>query len=183
MLPPPNPFPPDLRRQLLLFARQTLEAAFLRLPSPQAPPAFSDMGGAGTFVSLHTQGRLRGCIGMVESNVALAETIAHCALGAAFEDRRFRPLELEELSKVAIEISLLSPIRQVSAMEVDPTCHGLLLRKERGSGLLLPQVAQRYRWSRERFLDETCRKAGLAPGAWKDPDMNIFVFTADVFSE
>jgi AMMECR1 domain-containing protein len=50
-------------------------------------------------------------------------------------------------------------------------------------GLLLPQVAIERGWSSERFLEETCSKAGLARGAWREPASCIFAFEAEVFSE
>ncbi len=183
MQPPPNPLSPAERRQLLLYVRQTVEAALQKKPAPEAPPEFAEMGGCGAFVSLHTQSRLRGCVGVIKSEQSLTQTLARCALSAAFEDTRFRPLEHAELPKIAFEISLLSPLEPTTAEQVDPTRHGLLIRKVHASGLLLPQVAQRYRWSRERFLDETCKKASLPAGAWREPDAQIFCFTAQVFSE
>lgn len=183
MQPPPNPLSPAQRRQLLLFVRQTVDAALRKSAAPEAPAEFAEMGGCGAFVSLHTQSRLRGCVGVIESAQSLAQTLARCALSAAFEDTRFRPLELAELPKIAFEISLLSPLTPIAAEQVDPAQHGLLIRRHHFSGLLLPQVAQRYHWSRERFLDEICKKAGLQPGAWREPDTQIFAFTAQVFSE
>jgi AMMECR1 domain-containing protein len=50
-------------------------------------------------------------------------------------------------------------------------------------GLLLPQVATKHGFDREQFLDETCGKAGLTPGAWKEPGTRVDAFTAEVFSE
>ncbi len=183
MQPPPNPLASEQRRQLLLFVRQTIEAALRKTEPPEAPPGFAQMGGCGAFVSLHTQSRLRGCVGVIESAQSLTATLARCALSSAFEDTRFRPLALPELSKIAVEISILSPLQPAAPEQVDAGRHGLLIRKHHFSGLLLPQVAQRYHWPRERFLDETCKKAGLPAGAWREPDAQIFTFTAEVFSE
>ncbi len=181
MLPPPNSFTSEQRRQLLTFARLTIEAAVRKTASPDEPPEFASISGCGVFVSLHIGGHLRGCIGMVESNASLAATLARCARSAALEDRRFPPMEAAELERVAIELSLLSPIQPIPAGEVEPGKHGLLIRKGYFSGLLLPQVATKYKWSRERFLEETCVKAGLPRQAWKDPETKVFGFTAEVF--
>jgi len=183
MLPPPNPLSPEQRRQLLQFARQTI-AATVGQAAPSEPPAdLAPLPGCGAFVSLHLNARLRGCVGMLESNLSLPETIARCAVRAATEDPRFRPLTPAELTKVALEISLLSPLTQAAAAQVEPGRHGVLVRKNNFAGLLLPQVAQKYHWSRERFLEETCKKAGLPGNAWQDADTMILVFTAEVFSE
>lgn len=183
MLPPPSPLPQELRREILSYVRLTLEAILSQKATPEAPSSLKEIGGCGAFVSLHKQAQLRGCIGMVESNFPLGATLARCAIGAALEDRRFRPMELGELSKVAIEVSLLSPMAPAKPDEIEPGRHGVLIRKDNFSGLLLPQVAEKYRWTRERFLDETCRKAGLPPGAWRQPDATLLAFTAEVFSE
>ncbi len=67
--------------------------------------------------------------------------------------------------------------------EVEVGQHGLRIRQGYFSGLLLPQVATKYNWSRERFLEETCRKAGLHADAWREPDTRLEIFTAQVFSE
>ncbi len=72
---------------------------------------------------------------------------------------------------------------QVSPSPILAGIHGLLVVRGDHRGLLLPQVAAERRWSAERFLEETCEKAGLDRNAWRDPETNIFVFTAEVFSE
>ena len=50
-------------------------------------------------------------------------------------------------------------------------------------GLLLPQVPVEYGWNTEKFLAQTCLKAGLFPDAWLDSKTRIYSFTGDVFSE
>jgi AmmeMemoRadiSam system protein A len=148
-----------------------------------APAGIAACGGCGAFVSLHLRGRLRGCVGVVASAGPLATTLARSALSAAFEDSRFPPLTAVELPLVEIELSLLSPLRPIAAADVLPGVHGLLIRRDSFSGLLLPQVATRFQWTRERFLAETCHKAGLDGEAWQDPRTEISAFTAEVFSE
>jgi AMMECR1 domain-containing protein len=49
--------------------------------------------------------------------------------------------------------------------------------------VLLPQVASEFGWPAERFLEETCSKAGLERDAWKHPDTRVEAFTAEIFSE
>jgi AMMECR1 domain-containing protein len=60
--------------------------------------------------------------------------------------------------------------------------HGLLLAQHGRRGLLLPQVPVEQGWDRLRFLEQTCRKAGLAADAWRN-GATIEVFTAEVFSD
>ncbi|MCU0531576.1 MAG: AmmeMemoRadiSam system protein A [Syntrophales bacterium] len=138
----------------------------------------------GAFVSLKKRGKLRGCIGFIEARKSLAKTVEEMAAAAAFQDPRFPPLRREELQDLKLEVSVLSPLRRVfDVSEIEVGAHGLYIRRGGRAGLLLPQVATEWRWDRELFLKETCRKAGLAPDAWRDPDTEIYIFSADVFGE
>ena len=136
----------------------------------------------GAFVSLHKHGQLRGCIGYVQGVKPLAETINDMAIAAAFQDPRFPPLKENELSDLDIEISVLTPMKQISDInQIEVGKHGLMMIKGPYSGLLLPQVATQYNWDRQTFLSETCQKAGLSANAWKDEDTEIYIFSADIF--
>jgi AmmeMemoRadiSam system protein A len=136
----------------------------------------------GVFVSLHVGKRLRGCIGVVEPDEPLADSIVRCASGAALHDPRFRPMRLEELRNLLIEISLLSRPVAIRPEQIEIGSHGLLISRGLQRGLLLPQVAVKHRLSTERFLAETCRKAQLPPDAWRDPQTSLFGFTCEIFS-
>ena len=179
-----SPLPSAERRELLTLARRAIvEAAHYR-PSPQVAltsPTLAQPSGA--FVSLHQHGRLRGCIGQVEPVEPLAATVARCAVAAAMEDPRFAAVRPEEIPDLEIEISVLSPLSSIGPEEIEIGKHGLLISRGFLRGLLLPQVATQLHWSRERFLQETCRKAGLDADAWQDPGTKIQAFTAEVFSE
>ena len=136
----------------------------------------------GAFVSLHKHGQLRGCIGYVHGVKPLAETINDMAIAAAFQDPRFPPLKENELSDLDIEISVLTPMKQISDInQIEVGKHGLMMIKGPYSGLLLPQVATQYNWDRQTFLSETCQKAGLPANAWKEEDTEIYIFSADIF--
>jgi AmmeMemoRadiSam system protein A len=138
---------------------------------------------AGAFVTLHRLGRLRGCVGQLASKEPLISVVAYCAMAAALEDPRFARLTAAELDGIEIEISVLSPLAEVSPDQIEPGKHGLLISRDGQRGVLLPQVAQEYRWTAERFLEETCVKAGLERDAWKQPGTRVQAFTAEVFSE
>lgn len=179
-----SPRPSGERRALLDFARRVMVAVVNAAPAPRAPqlPVFDERG-AGVFVTLHQARRLRGCIGQVQPLGNLAETLAHCAAAAALEDPRFPPVSPEEVSSLEIEISLLSAPEPIEKERIEVGLHGLIVRQGYFSGLLLPQVATRFQWTGERFLEETCVKAGLPRDAWKDPDTRVLAFAAEVFSE
>lgn len=138
---------------------------------------------AGAFVTLHCGSRLRGCIGQMPGNDSLVQVVARCSRLAALEDPRFSPVKREELGEIEIEISVLSELQDVAADKVVPGQHGLMVSRGCERGVLLPQVATQMKWGASRFLEETCVKAGLDPGAWKDPETRIQAFTAEVFSE
>jgi AmmeMemoRadiSam system protein A len=138
----------------------------------------------GAFVTLRRRsGRLRGCIGQLPSQDPLVAVVAHCAKAAALEDPRFSKVSPQELSEIAIEISVLSPLESIAPDKIVPGKHGLVLTRGSNRGVLLPQVAAEFHFSAERFLEETCLKAGLERMAWKDGATRIEAFTAEVFSE
>jgi AmmeMemoRadiSam system protein A len=106
------------------------------------------------------------------------------AINAAFRDPRFRPLQREELPGHVVEISVMGPIEQVKDVEeVMVGRDGLIIRRGRYTGLLLPQVATEYGWDRQTFLDQTCVKAGLGRGDWRHPETVIEKFSAEFFGE
>ncbi len=175
------------RRELLGIARGAIEDALTgRMGSGGEERAgegrLAEPGGA--FVTLRIDRQLRGCIGYIESDKSLAEVVAEVATKAAFEDPRFPPLSLQEFSKTTLEVSILSPLHQVSSEEeIVVGTHGILLEHGRYRGLLLPQVATEYGWTKKQFLENTARKAGLPKEAWTDPETNLFVFAAEIVAE
>jgi AmmeMemoRadiSam system protein A len=139
----------------------------------------------GAFVTLHEKnGALRGCIGYVEPIKPLLQTVMDMAVACSTRDPRFHPVTSDELPKLDLEISVLSPLEEVGDMEnICIGQHGLLVKKGYSSGLLLPQVATEFGWNRLQFLKETCRKAGLPGDAWKHPDTKLYMFSAQVFGD
>lgn len=138
----------------------------------------------GAFVTLRKRGHLRGCIGYIKAVKSLAETIQEMAVAAAFHDPRFPSVKSEEIRDLNLEISVLSPLQKIENInDIEVGKHGLYIVRGYNSGLLLPQVATEYGWDREDFLKETCYKAGLPPEAWKDPETEIYIFSADYFGE
>jgi AmmeMemoRadiSam system protein A len=175
----------DSDRQILLQIARNSVQCYLLGEAPHLPdvPAGVLTEPHGIFVSLHKLGELRGCIGNVHPVTPLLRSASECAIAAAVGDPRFAPLALGELLEVEFEISVLSPMQHVHDVgDIEVGKHGLLISKRNARGLLLPQVATAYGWTRERFLEETCRKAGLRPDDWKD-GATIECFSALVFGE
>ena len=172
------------RRAALQLARTAVTEAVSHRKLPDSYPRegiFAEP--RGVFVTLHVGKRLQGCIGVIEAKEPLGEAIVRCAASAALEDPRFAPLKPDQLSGLNIEISLLSMLEPIAPQSIEIGRHGLLVRLHAQRGLLLPQVAIEHRLTREQFLEETCRKAGLRREAWRDPEAQVFGFTCEVFSE
>ena len=173
----------DDRHRLLRLARQTLEA---RVRKSEAPAV--EHGGAldwpcGAFVTIHCRGDLRGCLGRGDVDAPLADTVAHLAAVVSDSDPRFSPVSAGELPDISLEISVLTPEQEVRSIdEIEIGRHGLIIEQGHRRGLLLPQVATEHGWSREVFLEHTCRKASLAPDAWRH-GARILIFEAQVFGE
>jgi AmmeMemoRadiSam system protein A len=170
--------------QLLRLARQVIVEAVSHGHLPDKIPhdgVFAER--SGVFVTLRCGSRLRGCIGAIDIDEPLGESIVRCAAGAALQDPRFAPLRLEDLGGLHIEISLLSPPTAIDPAEIEIGRHGLLVSCGTQRGLLLPQVAVEHNFTREQFLDEVCRKAQLPREAWRSPDTQMLAFTCQVFSD
>ena len=135
----------------------------------------------GAFVSLHKQGRLRGCIGHFGEDVPLHEIVAEMARAAAFEDPRFIPVTKDELDEIDIEISVLTPMRRIQSLdEFQLHRHGIYIRKGYRSGTFLPQVADEVNWTKEEFGGHCAQdKAGIGWDGWKEAE--LYVYEAIVF--
>ncbi|MBN1382960.1 MAG: AmmeMemoRadiSam system protein A [Deltaproteobacteria bacterium] len=173
------------KRTLLDMAKQVIRSALDEKDVPDfdiISPVLREKRGA--FVTLKKKGQLRGCIGYIEGIKPLYRTVMEMAVAAAFQDPRFPPLKRGEFEQLDFEISVLTPLEEVTDIEdIEVGHHGLYIVKGFRSGLLLPQVAVEHHWDRETFLMETCYKAGLSTRAWKDPDTKIYRFSADVFGD
>lgn len=170
---------------LLRMARETLEQYLTERTLPQYQvhsPALKQA--SGVFVTLKEKGQLRGCIGHMRGSQELYRTVQEMAIAAATEDPRFSPLSKEELARIEIEISVLSPLQLVRDVnEIAVGRDGLMIILGPYSGVLLPQVATEWGWDRDEFLREVCLKAGLPPNAWQQKGAMLYRFSAQVFGE
>lgn len=171
----------DDRHRLLRLARRALEARVLGAPASSSAEEYAGHA-SGVFVSIHRGGELRGCLGRLEAG-PIDGLVAALACAVADSDPRFTPVTAPELSEIHIEISVLTPEREVdSPFEIDVGVHGIIVEQGRHRGLLLPQVATEQGWDRHTFVEHACLKAGLRPDAWKH-GAHLFVFEAEVFGE
>lgn len=131
------------------------------------------------FVTIKTNGSLRGCIGHIQPIMPLYQSVIKNAVDACSSDPRFPPMKKDELKDMDVEISILSPLEQVKDVKnIRIGKHGLVIVKGMQRGILLPQVAKELGWDRDTFLEQICLKAGLPKGAWKDAV--LYTFTAEI---
>jgi AmmeMemoRadiSam system protein A len=124
-------------------------------------------------------------MGTLDPSQPLADAVRHAAETAALHDPRFPPVTSAELPDLSVEVSILSafwPMRSIDELQVGT--HGILVRRGVQRGLFLPQVATEHHLDKETFLSRCCaEKAGLPPDAWRNPDTEVLLFTADIFQD
>jgi uncharacterized protein len=154
-------------------------------PEAEEYPAIPPEPGA-CFVTLHSHGELRGCIGSLQAHQPLIEDVAHNAYAAAFSDPRFLPLRESELAGLEIHISLLSPASPLifdseeSLLQLlQPGEDGLVMEEGRRRGTFLPSVWEQLP-TPELFLSHLKQKAGLPPDYWSDT-LKVSRYTTESF--
>jgi AmmeMemoRadiSam system protein A len=172
------------QRDLLKIARDTIVSYVTSSSVPAVVTASKGLNlESGCFVTIKQHDQLRGCIGNFISEQPLYRLVQEMAVSAATRDPRFYPMKQVDLEAFELEISVLSPLVQISSVdEIQVGTHGIYLIKNSSRGVLLPQVASEYGWDRDTFLKHTCLKAGLPENAWQK-DCEIYIFSALVFGE
>ncbi|HUW20470.1 MAG TPA: AmmeMemoRadiSam system protein A [Sedimentisphaerales bacterium] len=177
----------DKQKQTLLkMARDTVEAVVTGGSSPGPQSDDPELNAhCGCFVTLKNHGRLRGCIGQFTSDLPLIGLIVEMAKASTAGDPRFLgdPITVRELKQLDIEISVLSPLKRTNdPLSLRLGVDGIYIKRGCTAGCFLPQVATETGWSKEQFLSYCCaHKAGLPADAWKDPETEVYLFTAEVF--
>jgi len=137
----------------------------------------------GAFVTLKIDGNLRGCIGLFSPNYWLCDVVKEMTISSSTRDTRFNKVTEDELDKIKIEISVLTPFKKIDNIdEIILGKHGIYMEKNSRSGTFLPQVATETGWTKEEFLGQ-CSSSKMGLG-WKDwKDANIYTYEAIVFDE
>ena len=181
----------DDRKALLSLARSTIASKLIDGVSIDRPvqvtPAMQE--NRGCFVTLHIGQSLRGCIGTIEPARSLITNVEDNALNAAFRDPRFHPLDADELTRLNIEISVLTkpevlPFNDAEELKslLKPNIHGVILSKDWRSATFLPQVWEQLP-DKEVFLSNLCLKAGIGENDWRLEGIQVTVYEAEYFSE
>lgn len=174
------------------IARAVVEAHVKKqkFPPLTVPPMFEEKSGVFVTLTTYPSDDLRGCIGYPEPLLPLIEALRDSAVSACSRDPRFPPVRAEELDKIRVEVSLLTPSQELQPKKraelprmVKVGEDGLIVQRGWARGLLLPQVPVEWGWDAEEFLCQTCIKAMLPPDCWLQNDSKVFKFQAEVFSE
>jgi len=180
--------------KLLEIAKTSVEKYILESQIPQFEINDSLLNEPlGAFVTLKRDGQLKGCLGRFssegesasggESNIPLYQVISQMAAAAATQDARFKPIQASELNDLEYEISVLSPLKKIDDWhQIELGKHGVQIRQGLRSGVFLPQVATENNWDLDTFMGQLCsQKAGLTWDCWKSSQVDIYIFTAQVF--
>jgi len=177
---------PEHKRALLREARLAAEGVLGLSPSVEEPPPRIEGRFGGVFVTFWSGPQLRGCVGTFAPTENIVQTIREVTR-QSLADSRFQadPVSAEELEGLDIEVSVLSDLEPtLQPASLIPGTHGVVVRRGSRTGCFLPKVAAERGWSAEEFLSHCCEmKAGLPADAWRSPEAEVLLFTADAFSE
>jgi len=177
-------------RQLLKqLARESIEYGLanqraLVVDLSTMPEAFSEQ--RATFVTLEKNNQLRGCIGMLEAQRALAEDVVFNSYAAAFSDSRFPPVEYHELANLSIHISILTPAEQIKIQseldlikQLQAGIDGLIIEDNTHRATFLPSVWQSLPRA-EDFVRHLKVKAGFKDDYWSK-DIRAYRYSTESF--
>lgn len=178
----------ELGAALLTLARNAIaeKLGCGRVTEPAQPEEFLRPGAV--FVTLKSDGNLRGCIGSLAAWRPLRDDVTANACAAAFGDPRFKPLGANELSAVKLEVSLLSPTHPIAfsseadaIAQLNPGIDGVVLEYGHHRGTFLPQVWEDLP-EPHQFMAQLKRKAGLSPDFWSN-DIRLSRYSVDKWKE
>jgi AmmeMemoRadiSam system protein A len=174
------------QKELLQIARKTLvEYVTEMVPSLINPRSRQLQKCLGAFVTLYNNSLLRGCIGTFEAKTPVYKTVQEMTISSCSKDPRFIPISSEELSRVKIEITVISQMRKTDNWKnIKLGVHGVYIKNGISSGTFLPQVATDTGWNLEEFLGQLCEnKAGLERECYKDQNTEIYVYDCQIIHE
>jgi len=168
---------------LLKLARKAIEDMFEhRKPAVPEKMRKSLSQQPGVFVTLLKNGGFCGSMGYPQGTYPLIDSVIRAARDAAFNDPRFKDVKKSELSSLRIRIDILSGFRKVALSKVKPN-RGLFVEYGPFKALQLPEDAKKFKWSPKGLVQNTLRKAGLAPEMWNDKNISLSCFSTQTFEE
>jgi len=136
----------------------------------------------GVYVTIIVDDKIIASAGRVRVREPLFKAVAEMAAAAATLGIDAGTLKSRDIKKTKIRISVLSALERVQSFEeIEIGKHGLMLKLDMHTGLLLSSDATHQGWDRTQFLEQICLKAGLPKNSYKDKFAEIYKFTADEF--
>lgn len=179
------------KKYLLELARNSIRNEFRRVPVDFGNIPDDVQIERGVFVTLKKVGKLRGCIGNINSEDSVYKSVVRNAVQAAVLDTRFPKVTEVELEDISIEISILTEPKKLDFADgedliskISETRPGVVLDQGWNRATYLPQV-----WDDisdpGKFLSSLCVKAGLPGDCWNDcgGDLSILTYSVIKFSE
>jgi AmmeMemoRadiSam system protein A len=183
---------PEEQAQLLRISRGTLEAITAGNARPR--PDLATLAARlreerACFVTLQSQGELRGCTGTLTARRPLADEVSVTTVQTALNDPRFPPVLAAEVPNIHIEISVLTPSTRLDfdgpddlLMRLRPGTDGVTLHLGPYRSTFLPQVWERVPDPAE-FLTLLSRKMGLPGDTWRHPRLVVEIYQSIIIAE
>lgn len=175
---------------LVRLARKIVEAKAKneKIKKPKLEEWMLEKRGVFTTIETYPNLELRGCIGVPYPIHSLIDALFIATEGAC-SDPRFEPISENELKNIIIEVSILSPPKEIKVKnseeyleKIEKYKDGIIIKYGFASALFLPQVWEKIN-DKEEFLAHLCLKAGLAPDCWKRKEAKLFKFSVQIFKE
>ncbi len=187
---PHNELNEEQKKYLLKLARDTIELYVKE--GKKLEPETNDpelRKNRGVFVTLEKNGQLRGCIGHIQPIQPLYLNVRDNAINAAVHDPRFRPVKIDELAKIDIEVSVLTTPELIKANspeeyleKIQPGIDGIIIDYKGSGATYLPQVWEMIP-DKGEFLSHLCEKAFLPGDCWKEKEIKIYRYRVVAFKE
>lgn len=145
------------------------------------------------FVRIETaapRGQLRGSAAAYDApseiegaSRHLGTAIVDAAIAAASGNSR-SPLTGPELDNVLVTVFVVEAVEDVTGPEeVRVGRDGVAVEGRGTAGWMFPTVPVDHGWGAVEYVERTCRKAGLAPDAWRDDDVRAVRLVGPVYGE
>lgn len=171
------------------LAREAIESYVLNgqreQPGSMREAFYQRTGALVRLESSRGRGSLRGCAGRYESNEQLGHEIVEAAIEAASDSSCGSEVSPAELSNLLISVCVTREIHESTdpLAEIDIGRHGVAIDAGPQSGWLYPTIPLENSWPPQAYLERACRKCKLAPTAWKEDDVDVYLFDTAVFRE
>lgn len=171
------------------LAREAMESYVLNgqreQPGSMREAFYQRTGALVHLQSSRGRGSLRGCAGSFRSNEQLGHEIVEAAIEASSDNSCGSEIRPAELSNLLVSVCVVQDLwaSEDPMGELEIGRHGVAVESGQYEGWLYPTIPAENHWTRQEYLDRTCRKIRLPPHAWQEDDVTVTLFDAAVFRE